>query len=401
MKKLSQLKSSGKKMLSVQDDTINFIPANDLKKYIEVTDKFICDETKELVQYLIVNNSHYVDDLAPSDVDNTLEYFYNNGPYKESHLSELYALIGKINKQNRLLEIPVFQTKEQFYGIINKEFSPDEVIIDLTSESGRNAVAKKYDKLCYKIALSFNGKTNIPFDDLLMTAYEGLTLAMNMYCKKSNKLTKKDEFNDEETDITNYKTTTFLTFASYIIRFTILDSIKREAHLVRIPANKQAEERKEKGYNTKNTEVSGDTSVGGDNKEGKNKSLFDVIAGTENTSKDVDDQDIKMVWDMLMKRLTSCGKFSEKMLNAWIQFNQLNNTKKKKNKDIANELGISPANVTYYCSCINNFILNDPETKKIAKELILLFNENLQRYYNENDEEPLYIQLNEVNTSEE
>lgn len=394
MKKLSQkILESRKTPLEIQDDTLNYVSVEELKKYLEIADKFICDESRELIQYLIVNNKNYIDDLAPAGEENALAYFYNNGPYKESHLMELYSLIGKINKQHKLLEIPVFQTKEQFVGIINKEFSLDEVIIDLDSNAGRNAVAKKYENLCYKIALSFNGKSNLEFDDLLAAAHEGLVWAMNGYCKKSKKATRKEEITGEEIDEKQYRNTTFLTFASYMIRFAIFEAIKNESHLVHVPVNKQAEERQEKGYNAKNNSISGDRHIGDDE---NSKSLFDFIGDTENAGKSVDDQDIKMVWDMLMKRLRESGNFSEKMINAWIQFNQLNDTEKRKNKDIAAELGISPSNVTYYCYCINNFIKTDPEMKKIAKELISLFNESLQRYYEENDkEEPKYIKLNE------
>ena len=94
MKKLSQINSTPKEKLDIMEDTINYIPANDLKKYLEIADKFISDETKELVQYLIVNNANYVNDLAPKGAENALAYFYDNGPYKETHLAELYKLIG-------------------------------------------------------------------------------------------------------------------------------------------------------------------------------------------------------------------------------------------------------------------------------------------------------------------
>lgn len=398
MKKLSQkILESRKNPLEIQDDTLNYVSAEELKKYLEIADKFICDESRELIQYLIVNNKNYINDLAPDGEENALAYFYNNGPYEESHLMELYSLIGKINKQHKLLEIPVFQTREQLVGIINKEFSLDEVIIDLDSPQGRNAVAKKYENLCYKIALSFNGKSNLQFDDLLAAAHEGLVWAMNEYCKKSKKAIRREERTGEKIDEKQFRNTTFLTFASYMIRFAIFEAIKNESHLVHIPVNKQAEERKEKGYNSKNNEISGDRKIGDDE---NSKSLFDFISDTENAGKDVDDQDIKMVWDMLMRRLKSTGNFSEKMINAWINFNQLNGNEKRKNKDIAEELGISPSNVTYYCYCINNFIKTDPEMRKIAKELISLFNESLQRYYEENDkEEPKYIKLNETDNN--
>ena len=401
MKKLSQLISEAKQKLDFQEDTINYIPANDLKTYLKVADKFISDETKELVQYLIVNNANYIQEMTASkdSSGNALADFYDNGPYREPHKKEVYALVGKIVKSNRILEIPVFQTPEQFNGIITGEISPDTVIMDLTSEQGRNFLVKKYEKLIYKIALSFNGKTNIPFEDILSAGYEGFTNAMNSYGKKSKKAINKESETGEELDISQYKQTTFMTYASYAIRFAILDSIKSDAHLVRIPNNKQAEERKEKGHNTKNTSVSGDKVIGG---EEKGKTLFDYVGGMEDAAQDINNDDIVKTWKELLNLIKSSGKFSDKMINAWMQFNQLDGKEKRKNKDIAKELGICNSNVTYYCMAITNFIKKDPKARALAKDLLDLYNENLQLSYDNDNEEPVYFTVGEnKNTSEE
>ena len=396
MKKFSTFVNEAKKsLLEIQDDTIDYISVADLKKYLQVADKFLSDETKEVIQYLIVNNANYIKDLGGKGTsENALADFYNNGPYKEADKKELYALIGKINKSGRLLEIPVFQTKDQFEEIISGKIAADEVIIDLTSEAGRARVAQKYQGLCYKMARSFKGKSNISMEDLLSSAYEGLTHAMNSYGKKSVKAIKKEQSTGEELDITSYKTTTFLSFAAHIIRFVILEAIKNESHLVRIPTSQQAAERKEKGHNTKNTSISGDKSVNGE--EG-GKSLFDFVGGTENAGRSLDDEDIDRTWAILLKELKKNAKITDVMLKCWMQFNQIGGTEKKKNKEIAAELGIVPSNVTYYCYVINNQIAKDPKLSKIARELITLYNEALQRSYEDDRDEPAHVKINENN----
>ena len=100
MKKFSTFVNEAKKsLLEIQDDTIDYISVADLKKYLQVADKFLSDETKEVVQYLIVNNANYIKDLGGKGTsENALADFYNNGPYKEPDKKERYALIGKINK---------------------------------------------------------------------------------------------------------------------------------------------------------------------------------------------------------------------------------------------------------------------------------------------------------------
>lgn len=400
MKKFSTFIAEAKKsLLEIQDDTIDYISAEQLKKYLQVADKFLSDETKELIQYLITNNSSYIKELGgKGSSENALADFYNNGPYKEPQKKELYALIGKINKSGRLLEIPVFQTKDQFEGIINGKIAADEVIIDLTSEAGRQRVAQKYQGLCHKMAKAFKGKSNISYEDLLSSAYEGLTHAMNSYGKKSVKAIKKEKSTGEELDITAYKTTTFLSFAAHIIRFVILEAIKNESHIVRIPTSQQAEERKEKGHNTKNRSISGDKSVSGE--EG-GKSLFDFVGGTENAGRSLDDEDIARTWEILLKELKKNAKITDVMLKCWMEFNQIGGTEKKKNKEIAAEIGIVPSNVTYYCYVINNQIAKDPKLSKIARELITLYNESLQRSYEDDRDEPAHVKINENTNSEE
>ena len=93
-----------------------------LKKYLDVAGKFLSEETKEIVNWLIVNNDSYISDLSNDEDENALAGFYKAGVPKDEHLKELYKLIGTIVKSGRTLEIPVFQTKSQFESILNNRF---------------------------------------------------------------------------------------------------------------------------------------------------------------------------------------------------------------------------------------------------------------------------------------
>ena len=146
MKKFSQVFEANKPKLDIQDDTINYIDSANLKKYLEICDKFISNECKSIIKYLIDHNDTYISELSSDSDENALAGFYNNWKpsNKSNELKELYKNISILNKKNRLMEIPVFQSKEQFEAIINKTESPDSVILDLTSEAVRNQIAKKY-----------------------------------------------------------------------------------------------------------------------------------------------------------------------------------------------------------------------------------------------------------------
>lgn len=356
MKNLTSRINEAKQKLEIQEDSINFIDATDLKKYLDIAGRFLSDETKYIVDWLIENNATYIKKLGGGD--NALETFYNAGVPKDASLKPLYTAVGKVVKSNRLLEIPVFQTEEQFNGIINKEIAPDEIILDLTSERGRAAIAHKYDKLVWKVARSFNGKSNLTLDELYSAGLEGLTRAMNKYGKKTEYTKSDDE---------NVKSYTFLSFAAFYIRHQILHDIKNVSHVVRIPVSAQQREKAETGHNTKNNAISGDKVVkGGDKGE---KTVFDFMGaeGGDSSDGDINRSDINRIWKEIFAQLEK--KFDEKTMDIWYSFNELNGHKKMKNKELGQKYGMIPSRVTYYLYIVNSYILKNAKLRDLFMDL--------------------------------
>lgn len=359
MKKFSQIFEGNvsKPKLNIQDDTINYIKSEDLKKYLEITDKFISDEAKEIIKYLIDHNDTYLSDLSNDTDENALAGFYNAGIPKDDSKKELYKNIGILNKKDRLMEIPVFLTKEQFEAIIDKTESPDAIILDLTSEKGRNEIAKKYQPLIHKIARQLHGKTNLSYDDLVSAGNQGLVLAMNGYGKKSDK-----NIADLETIVSK----TFTQYAAFIIRINMIGDVRDVSQTVRVPISQQKKEKEEKGYNTKTNSISGDKSVSNNGEEG-NKSLFDFIGGSEDASRGVDQEDMEKLWKSFYKKLEE--KFDKNLLDIWYSSFGLNGREKMKKKEIAEKYGLVPSNITYYLTKVNNFIQTDKQMKSILSDI--------------------------------
>lgn len=390
MKKFSQIfeSASKKSKLNIQDNTINYVNAKELKEYLEITDKFISDEAKEIVKYLIDNNDSYIDDLSGNTKENALAYFYDNAT--PASLSEekkkLYKNIGLLVKKDRLMEIPVFLTKEQFEAIVNKTESPDAIILDLTSERGRNEIAKKYQPLIHKIARQLHGKTNLSYDDLISAGNQGLVYAMNGYGKKTDK-----NLADLETIVSK----TFTQYAAFIIRTNMIGDVRDVSQTVRVPISQQRKEKEEKGYNTKSNSVSGDKSVSNNGEEG-NKSLFDFISGSEDASRGIDYEDMEKLWKKFYSKLEE--KFDKTTLDIWYSSFGLNGREKMKKKEIAEKYDIVPSNVTYYIYKVNNFIHSDKQMKSMLSDINELMAEckhDLDQDYD--PEEGLHINIKDNN----
>lgn len=368
MKKFTQLLEA--RQLDIQDNVINNITKKDLEKYLSVASKFISPEATEIIKYMI-DNPDYVEKLASKDSKNCIADFYSGKAPKDAVLKRVYANLNKIARANRLLEIPNLQTEEQFKSIINNKVAPDEILLDLKTEKGRNEVVKRYDKLLHKICNQWKDKTNLTKQELWAAALHGLTNAMNGYGKKqvSN--------DDEDTAV---KSTTFGQYAAYAIRFAILDDVKNRSQVVRIPISAQNKERKEKGVNTRNNSISGDSKLGDDE---KSKTLFDMVGGVDDTESTMDNKDLDMLWGNVFKKLEK--EFDKKVMFAWYSFQGLNGYEKLKNKDIANKLNCNPSLISYYCNIVNDYIRKTPEIMDMMKEIYDLMRECLHDREHDDD----------------
>ena len=365
MKKFSQVFEAAKPKLDIQDNTINYISVPDLKSYLTITDKFISLEAKSVVKYLIDNNDKYLSELGTDKDENALAAFYNGGIKSNASevLKELYKNIGILNKKGRLMEIPVFQTKDQFDSIITKAEAPDSVILDLETEAGRNEIAKKYMPLVHKIAKQFAGKSNLDYEDLLAAGNRGLVYAMNGYGKKTQR---------NNADLETIVTKTFTQYAAFMIRISILEDIKDVSQTVRVPISQQNKEREETGRNTKTNTVSGDKEVGVSGDEG-NKSLFDFMGGTDNATRDIDNEDVQKLWNAFYKKLEE--KFDKTTLEIWYASFGINGHEKMKKKELAEKYGIVPSNISYYLYKVNNFIKTDKKMMAMMTDIYELMAE--------------------------
>lgn len=357
MKTLSNIINEAKQPLDIQDDTINYISGAELRQYLVIADKFISADAKDVINWLI-EHPNYVDDIAGPNADNALATFYDNGVPSTPVMKELYKSLGKVIKNGRMLEIPVFQTKEQFEAILDKKVSPDEIILDLTTEKGRNEIAKKYEPMAWKIARSYVGRSNLDLEELYAIGMEGIVWAMNKYGKKNDKSTASDE---------NVKAYTFHSWVSYCIRIAILEAIKDQGHLVRVPRSQQSKEKTEKGHMTKNYSISMETPVGRD-KDGNSRRLSDKIGDYERAGKSLEDEDNARLWEHIHKLLKK--KFDDRTLDIFYDKWGVNGHKKLSGKELMEKYGFNAqSNINFVCSKVINYMMKNPETKEALLEL--------------------------------
>lgn len=368
MKKLTELVNETKQAtrLDIQEDTINFIPKADIERYLEIASKFISPDALLICQWLMDNNATYVNDFGGQ---NALATFYEKGMPDNEELKPLYKAIGELKKNGRLMEVPVFQTAEQFNGIITKTATPDEVILDLTTERGRNAVAKQYTPLVYKVAKQAVGKLNQPFDDILGYGFEGLTWAMNHYGSRANKYDdNRDKKHTSKVEDDKIMSKTFGQYAAFCIWNHIFGWGASESRAVRIPQSELKKLAEKDGAWLKNNTQSGEASIGKD-KDGKDgKTLFDTIgANAHDAETDLDREDQEMLWKEVKRRLQD--KFDEKTFDIFCSYYGIFGFKEMQGKKLAEKYGVVQGAITHQIKKVRDYMKNDPDMLAMMSEL--------------------------------
>ena len=390
MKTFREISEAKTNTFDLQEDTVNYLSQKQLTDYRDITNKFLMQETRNIIEFLIENNASYISELPGADKDeNALAGFYKSKMPKQEKYQQLWRDIHAVVSAGRTLEIPVFQTRDQFDAVINHKASLDEIVIDLTSEKSRNEIVEKYKPLIWKMVNSWNKKCTLSIDQLYSAALEGMTWAMNYYGKgKGGKVQQRREstLSQEELDELSKKMHSSMTFgqyAAYKIRVAILEAIKNESRTVRVAVSAQQREYKKNGSIKTNNTVSGNK-TGSTDKDGNGKTMFDFIGSAEDASRELDNQDLQKLWEDIFKKLEQT--FDKKIMDVWYSYNGLNGYEKMKNKEIAKKYKVVPSNISYYLNKVNNFIRTDKKLYSMISDVYELMRECLHDRDEESDE---------------
>lgn len=209
-----------------------------------------------------------------------------------------------------------------------------------------NEAVKNYQGLVWMITKQFIGKSQIPAEDLMGSAWEGLFWAVDDYNEKSK--------------------LTFKQFAGFRIKYAILAAIENEGRLVRLPKSAQQRERAKLGYNMKYDHVSGENPIKGSGTSVKN-TYFDMVPGNDNVSDSIENTDMTN----LMRRiwLNVEKKFGSRDTEIFKMFYGFETGEKLKAAEIAEAVGCTKVQVSQAVKRIKDYMKTNTAMRRALSEL--------------------------------
>lgn len=347
MNKFSQLIKESR-----NDDSYSIL-SNEITQYINKVNKKIPDNIKviiRLTQKYNLLDKESIEKIrnANKGILNRLSKEYN---INIEELEDLWKLLKDIKNNIKLL--PQYQTPQERQAIELGKLSMDDLTIDLDSPQGRNAAAKMYAPMLYKIVNQYIGKSKLSKQELMSAALLGFTNAMNNW--------KRDD-NDGKKSV-------FKTYAAYRAQQQILNDINQLGHDLS-GTNDYAVKKYGSG-------VLDAISIDGLPKDDEGEFKQDYLASMGTTDADANlTRDEKKQWELLYKIIEN--KFKQRDVDVFYRYFGLKGYKREKSKDIAKSLGMSEGNIRN--SILNkmiSFLKNDKRAVDILQNIQDVYTESL------------------------
>lgn len=333
-----------------QINTNPILTIEELNNYIDKTSKLLPTMVKDTL-YLIKKNII----LDPEVLINLMSVSksgikqiskkYN---LSETVLEELWRLLKSLKSNVKLL--PHFQSPNERTDFIKGKLTVDDMVVDLSTQQGRNDAAKMYMPLIHKIVNQYVGKSKLSRQELISAALVGFTQAMNQW---------------DQT-----KGSTFKSYAGYRVKQQILNDIDALSHTM----GKTNWYSREKYGTAMLDAVSLDGMIGMDDDGDFKQDRLSALG--------VDDKDISIDRDEMkqMKQIQELieKKFKQRDVDIFYRYFGLAGYKREKSKDIAKSYGMSEGNIrNAVINKIISYLRNDRNAMEIISNLRDLYNESL------------------------
>ena len=320
--------------------------SSEVAQYVRKVNKVIPSIVKDAIY--LTQKYNLMDAASLEDIKNSskgnLKKLSDKYNIPENEIEDFWKLLKDLKNNIKLL--PQYQSKIEREMIELGKLSKDDLTIDLETQQGRNAAAKIYMPLVYKIVNQYVGKSNLSRQELISAGLQGLTSAMNDWGKN------KDD-----------KKVAFKTYAGFRVKQQILNDINNYSHSL-TGFNDYAIKQ---GWSADAISLDGLLNVDDDFKQDRLKHLG--ISDDKNPDKE-------SAWKPIYKLIEN--NFKERDVNIFYRVMGLNGYKKEKSKDVAKEMGWSDSNIrNSVLNKIINFLRKDKRAIEILSEIQDLYNESL------------------------
>lgn len=338
--------------------------SKDIKEYIQAASDMLPPNIKSLIKRanaLGLRSKSALEDVRKA----TKSSIKSLASKMEIDLEKLLPLWDELKAlpKTQMRLFPQYMTPKERQLAMKGRLRATDLTLDLDTPAGRNAAAKQYMPMIYKIVNQYAGKSNLSRAELMSAALDGFTDAMNQWRKP-----------DAAEDV---KSVPFKTYASYRVKQQILNDMNTHGHSLS-GGN---------WYNTKKYAGMLDAASldvllgwGEENAEGGSKAQDKLKSlGVEDPERsdmiELGSKEQKM-WQDVYKALEK--QFDTRTLDVFYRYFGLNGHKREKARDIARSMNYSDSVIrNMFVNKVLKWLKDAPELRDVMSDLRDIYSESL------------------------
>lgn len=346
------------------------IDITDLKEYYNKYSKVLPQDINNALLYSIkykITNSTDIEEFinASKAKIKTLAEKWGMNENEVKDFSKIISGLGVAKKQ-----LPFFQSTREFNSIMSGKKQLEDLSLDLSTERGRAAAVKQYMPLIQKIVHQYEGKSSFSREELLSSALEGFTLAMNDYHSPDENYIDTGDTEIDMAEAIKQKALSFKQYAAYRIKYKILDDMNNLSRTVRLPKGqikKNNETDPSANFNSKSIDLMMSDDPDVVSQADRMKELSEKPEGM----KPNEEKSWKKIFAIIDK------KFNVKQASIFYKVFGLNGFEKQTGVEVAKELGCTKSYISKVVKQVTTFLRDDPRSSEILQELQDLYTESL------------------------
>ena len=328
----------------------NSLLSSEISQYLNKVNKVIPKQVQDVIyltQRYKLNDSASIEEIRTAS-KSSLKNLSKKYNIPGESIEMFWKMLKELKTKIRLL--PQYQSKAERESIQLGKMSMDDLTIDLDTPAGRNAAAKMYMPVIYKVVSGYVGKSSLSRQELMSAALQGFTNAMNDWRRGEDETVKK---------------VTFKTYAAIRAQQQILDDMSKLSHTL-------------SGTNWYAVKTHGGDLDG--------FSIDSLMTGDDEVKQDhigalgVDDKYFAKDEDKLLSELYKLleRQFNQRTMDVFYRYFGLNGYKREKSKEIAKSLGLSEGAIrNSYLNKIISFLKSNKKAMELLSDLQDAYNESL------------------------
>lgn len=373
-----------------QNSDKNDVDVSLIQNYADKLDKELPSAIRSILSYLVkysITKKSDIRKIAAATGKDGYKDIADEMNMSAADAKDLVSLLSHAESNGSIDLLPQYMDERTYKNLCAGKMYPEDVTLDLETERGRDAVARRYISLVRKIAYKYRNASSFGFEDLVAAGLEGLNTAINNYHKPDDTVDNTVDDAEAAKAVKKAKQQTFKQYAGYMILYAILNEMHNNSRTVKTNQYQYEKNKREGNAEGNFNTISLDALYSTDDPDEAMSQIDRFLGASEKPNIEGDIDAPRSEEDKYWKKVEKAvdDRFGAKTTKMFNRVFARNGEDEAKMKAVARDMGVSAAFVSAQIQKVIKFLQDNKELRPALAALHDMYTESIMKNNYKND----------------